>query len=245
MAMDTNRNCNLCGGCVKFCQHGALRLTLRRPGAELWQLKRPLTGEALFVLTLMAIAFVEVMQTTQLFPNYMKWALERNILASYDVIFSLTLLGLVALTIGSYLFASYLSSRLSGSGSGLNLASFGYGFIPLALAGYLGVAVLRLANQGGRAIQVAINQLSFSLAPFELPPPVRGSFYSVDPSVKAVQFLILATGTLSALWILWKIAKRRSQAETWAVALPYVALMLVFSATFGYIFFLPSGIILH
>lgn len=245
MAMDTNRYCNLCGNCVKFCQHDAMRLTLLHPGKELWQLKRPITGEAFFALTLIAIAFVEAIQTTRLFPSYMQWALERNIFESYDVVFSLSLLVVVALAVGSYAFASYLSTRLGGGGERSSLASFAYGFLPLALAAYVGVAVFRLASHGVRALQVTINQLSFSFAPFDLPPPVRGSLYDVDLPVKALQLIILALGTLAALYVIGKVARGRGEAASLARALPHVVLVLLFSATFWFTFLLPAGIILH
>ncbi|MBF8267630.1 MAG: hypothetical protein HW388_1138 [Dehalococcoidia bacterium] len=243
--LETNRNCNLCGNCVKSCQYGAMRLTLLHPGRELAQVKRPLTGEVFFALTLVAIAFVEAIQTTRLFPSYMQWALEKNILTSYDLVFSLSLLAVVALTMGSYLLATHLYTRLSDGGKPLNPASFAYSFLPLALAAYAGVSAFRLASHGARAIQVAINQLTFSLAPFDLPPPVRGSFYQVDLPVKALQLAILALGTLGALYVVARVAKRGGDMGALSRALPHGALVLLFSATFLYLFLLPAGVILH
>ena len=71
VAMESNRNCSLCGECVKFCHQDSMRLRMLRPGVELSRLKRPLTGEAFFLLALVAVAFVEVIRTTRLhrFPR--------------------------------------------------------------------------------------------------------------------------------------------------------------------------------
>ena len=244
-AMESNRNCNLCGNCVKYCQYGSMRLTPLNPVGEIGRLQRPVNGEAFFALILVAIAFVEAIQTTRLFPSYMKWALELNILTSYDTVFSLSLLVVVALCVGSYALASYLYARLNDGESQVSSASFAYGFIPLALAAYLGVSAFRLASHGARAVQVAINQLTFSLAPFDLPPPVRGSFYDVDLPLKALQLIILALGTVGALYVIGKVARRGGETRVLARALPFGALALLFSATFLYSFLLPAGVILH
>ncbi|HOS94130.1 MAG TPA: sigma 54-interacting transcriptional regulator, partial [Armatimonadota bacterium] len=52
LAMDTNRNCNLCMNCVKHCPHGAIHLFLRRPGAEIWQIRTPMLSAGVLCLLL-------------------------------------------------------------------------------------------------------------------------------------------------------------------------------------------------
>lgn len=245
MAVDTNRNCNLCGECVKYCPHDSMRLSLRLPGKDLWQLKRPDAGEAVFILAFLGVAFIEAIQTTRLYPNYMKWALERNVIGSYDAIFSLTLLLVIIAILAAFWLTSRLSRPARGGANPAAWMSMAYAYIPLALAVYLGVALLRLANLGARSVQVAVNELSLSGPVFQLPPPLRGSFFTFDPSVKALQLAILAGGTLASFYLVGKIARRKKKAKAWALASPYMALLLVLSASFWVVFLLPAGIILH
>jgi len=94
-------------------------------------------------------------------------------------------------------------------------------------------------------VQVAINKLSFSFAPFELPPPVRGSFYEVDLPVKAVQFIVLALGTMGALYVVRRVARKGDEVGSLARALPHFVLVMLFTATFLFAFLLPAGTILH
>ena len=245
MAMESNRNCNLCGQCVKFCHQDSMHLGMLHPGVELSRLKRPLTGEAFFLVALLAVAFVEVIQTTRVFPSYMKWVMESTPFTSYDVAFSVSFVALAGLMVAAHALASHASARLARGGRPLNLSRFAYAFVPLVLAGYLGLAVLRVGSHGVRAVQVTVNQLAFSFAPFDLLPPVRGSFYDADPLTKALQIGILAAGTLGALYVVRRVAAGDGKGRAWARALPHIALVLLVSGIFGFAFLLPSGVILH
>ena len=171
--------------------------------------------------------------------------MERTPFTNYDVAFSVSLVALAGLVIAAHALASHASARLARGGRPLNLSRFAYAFVPLVLAGYLGVAVLRVGSHGVRAAQVAVNRLAFSFAPFDLPAPVRGSFYDVDPLTRALQIGILAANTLGALYVVRRVAARDSEGRAWARVLPHIALVLLFSGIFGFAFLLPSGVILH
>lgn len=245
MAMDTNRHCNLCGECVKGCHLGSMQLLVRPPGSELWQLKRPLLAEAVFAVILTGVALVEASQTTQLLPAYMQWAMDRSWIASYDLVFSLSLLLVFATAVASYVVACFLSAGGKWEGLTSNVARFGYGYIPLALAGYLAVVLFRLTQEGPRAIQVAINQLILWAPVFELPPPQRGAFYSIDLTTKALQYGLLWLGTLGSLYVIWRIAQRWGEGNPMKLALPQMTLVILLAIVLALTFALPAGIILH
>ncbi|MBP7866739.1 MAG: cyclic nucleotide-binding domain-containing protein [Acidobacteria bacterium] len=52
LAMDTNQNCNLCMNCLKVCPHGAVHLYLRKPGAEMWEMRKPLLSAGVLAVLL-------------------------------------------------------------------------------------------------------------------------------------------------------------------------------------------------
>ncbi len=242
-ALDSNRNCNLCGECVKHCPHQSMRLQLRRPVTELWQRWQPIRGEAIFVMALMALVFFEVVRMTPLYPEYMKRMMDANIVANYNLVFSLSLLAVVGITTVSYGLSSRLSSLAIGRVEERTLVRYAYAYIPIVLAGYLGAAIQHLALYGVRATKVAINQLAISLTVFDLPAVARGVNYSVDPPLKAIQLLVLALGTFGALYACWKIAKQSNNPRALVAPLPHLILSGVFSLVLFFLFLLPMGLL--
>ena len=118
-----------------------------------------------------------------------------------------------------------------------------YAYIPIVLAGYLGAAIQQLAVYGVRATKVAINQLAISFTVFDLPAVARGVNYSVDPSLKVIQLLVLALGTFGALYACWKIARHSNKRRALVVALPHLILIGVFSFSLFFLFLLPMGLL--
>ena len=242
-ALDSNRNCNLCGECVKHCPQQSMHLLLRRPVTELWQRWQPTKGEAFFVMVLMALVFFEVIRMTSLYPDYMKRVMETNVLENYNLTFSLSLLAVVGITTVSYGLSSRLSSLTTGKTEGRTSARYAYAYIPIVLAGYLGAAIQHLAVYGVRATKVAINQLAISLTVFDLPAIARGINYAIDPSLKTIQLLILALGAFGSLYACWKIAKQTNKARVLATVLPHLILIGVFSFFLFFLFLLPMGLL--
>lgn len=241
--MDNNRNCNLCGECVKHCPQQSMRLLLRNPVAELWQRWQPTKGEAFFVMVLLALVLFEVVRMTSLYPDYMKWVMEATIVSNYNLVFSLSLLAVVGITTVSYGFSSRLSSLVMGRAKGRNLIRYAYAYIPIILAGYLGAAIQHLAAYGIRAGMVAINQLAISVTVFDLPAVVRGVNYTIDPSLKATQLLILTLGVFGSLYACWKIARQTNEQRALVAALPHLILIGVFSLSLLFLLLLPMGLL--
>ena len=241
--MDSNRNCNLCGQCVKHCPQQSMRLLLRRPVTELWQGWQPIKGEAFFIMVLMALVFFEVIRLTQLYPAFMKRVMEANVMTNYDIVFSLSLLVVVGITTVSYELSSRLSSLATGRAERMALIRYAYAYIPIVLAGYLGAAIQHLAAYGLRPAKVAINQLALWTTPFDLPAVTRGVNYAVEPPLKTIQLLVLALGVFGSLYACWKIAEHTNKPRALATALPHLILIAVFSISLLYFFLLPMGML--
>ncbi len=242
-ALNSNRHCNLCGECIKHCPQQSMRLLLRRPFTELWQRWQPQKGEAFFIMVLMALVFFEALRLTPLYPDYMKRVMETNITTNYNLIFSLSLLGIVAITTVSYRLSSRLSSLVVGRIKESNLVRYAYAYIPIVLAGYLGAAIQHLALYGARATKVAINQLAISFTVFDVPAAARGLDYAIVLPLKSIQLLVLVLGACGALYACWKIAKQSNQPRALATALPHLILIGVFSLSLLFLFLLPMGLL--
>ena len=109
----------------------------------------------------------------------------------------------------------------------------------------MAAGLFRLADEGLRALQVAVNQLSFFWAPFYLEPLVRGSYYETNALLKIAQLSLLAGGAAITFYAIWGLARRWDKNRPWALAAPYLALALFMTLAFLYPMILPMDNILH
>ena len=238
MKMDSNRNCNLCGNCIKACPHNAIELRLRMPGKELWQLNSPLAGEAFLALIMMILVFAQTFTMTFDYPRFMKWFLEGFAVNNYNLMFSIAFFAVVLLGIAFYLFTSSLSGKLVQESMLKNFTYFGYALIPVALAGHMGHDVFHLAVEGKAAVQIVINQTGIPLSVFSLPEKTGEEFHFASTAVKSLMIGTLLSGVIMSIWALWKIAgerfpsKKRYVAWLWPNALYMGLVFLIFLYTF-------------
>ena len=90
---------------------------------------------------------------------------------------------------------------------------------------------------------MAINQLAFSTTVFDLPAVARGVNYSIDPSLKVIELLVLVLGAAASLYACWKIAGRNGKTGALAAALPHLALIVVFALSLLLLFLQPIGLL--
>jgi len=220
-----------------------MRLLVRRPGAGLWQRWQPTRGEAFFIMVLVALVFFEVIRMTRLYPDYMKQAMEANVVANYNLVLSLSLLAVVGIAAVSYGLSSRLSGLAVERAEARTPGRYAYAYTPTALAGHLGAAIQHLALHGVRATEVAINQMAISLTVFDLPAAARGANYGINLPLKTIQLLVLALGAFASLYACWKIAERTDNPRALVMALPHLILIGVFSLSLLSLFLLPMGLL--
>ncbi|MDQ7785767.1 MAG: sigma 54-interacting transcriptional regulator, partial [Desulfomonilaceae bacterium] len=63
--LHSNRLCKLCGQCLKACPHDAISLSLRLPGREIWEERRPKPGTAFLVIGMIGGLLSEMMSRTR------------------------------------------------------------------------------------------------------------------------------------------------------------------------------------
>ena len=67
--MSSNRDCNMCGNCVKSCPHGSLRLELRRPTLEFWKIRKPRLDVAFLAIVLVGVVIVQNLTMLGVYPT--------------------------------------------------------------------------------------------------------------------------------------------------------------------------------
>ncbi len=232
--MDNNRNCNLCGACVKSCPQGSIQLRLRPPGRELWLLKSPMVAEALLVVLLVATVYVQTVDMTTAWGSYMKWLMSATPFNSYQLGFTFTLLGALALALFAYLAVTWLSSR--GRYWRRNFAAFGYAYIPLALSVHLGHNAGHLIGEGGSALRTVVRSLT---PPFDATVVVQ-----TESAATMNQFLLLpiiVIGGLASIYVAWRISRRSKEMGYEGRFAPHLVFLVVLLAVFLQLFLMPMN----
>lgn len=237
--LDSNRNCNLCAQCLKACPAGtpaapgAMELRLRMPGTELASLRHPLVGEAALALLMVALVYIQTVDMTAAWPQYMKWLLESSPAMGYALAFTGTLALTLLATLGTYAAAARLA-RGPGESTSQSFAAYGYAYLPIALAGHLGHNLSHLLYEGPRAVQTTLDELRIPLA--LVPPMDEGAAMT---GINWPALLVVSLGIAGAVLTVWRVAGSRGQPlrRAW----PHLALVGLWSLVYLTVFLLPMN----
>ena len=137
--VDNNRDCILCGQCIKNCRLDSIHLNLRLAPQELWNLQSPRLEDSFLVVGLAAIFYPFALNQT--YPGFREsWAeilhgiglLQSQALASSIFFF----LCIIVYT-GGYAVMSRIMARITGNSWRTTASILGYGMIPLVLGAYM------------------------------------------------------------------------------------------------------------
>lgn len=139
--VDNNRDCTLCGSCVKGCGNHSIHLNLRIAPQELWSVREPRLEDSLLVLALGGILFPFARQEE--FRQLVEFA--RGELTACGLTLPVPILGSIlfllsiAILSGGYALMVRLQTALLQVNRRELFSRLGYAFIPLVLGGYLAV----------------------------------------------------------------------------------------------------------
>lgn len=137
--VDNNRDCILCGQCIKNCKLNSIHLNLRLAPQELWNLQSPRLEDSVLVVSLAAIFFPFALN--QKFPSFIQtWAQtlqeaglpQNQAFASSTIFFSC-----IFIYLSGYAIMSQFMARLTNNDWKTTAAILGYGMIPLVLGAYM------------------------------------------------------------------------------------------------------------
>lgn len=215
--VDNNRDCILCGNCVKNCPHDSIQVNLRIAPLELWHIQAPRVADSFLIVSLSAI-FFPLLRHQEFLQLSARWSMPH--LAG-----SLTLFGLIGVFVLIYSLFSWQQARLTGKNFRHIFASTGYGFIPLVLGGFLAVYFEMFMAGAWRFIALILSSFGATLE--------SGHRLLSREATLTLQHLIVTGGLLASLYATYRIIKRYMGSES-------------FSRTFyglPYIFLLGSGIL--
>jgi ferredoxin len=210
--VDNNRDCTLCGNCIKNCPHDSIQVNMRIAPLELWHIQSPRVADSFLVVSLSAIFFPLLLHKEFL-------ALSAAY-SSPHLAGSLILFGLIAAFLAIYSLFSWQQARITDKGFSYIYAATGYGFIPLVLGGFLAVYFEMFLAGAWHLIPLIMSIFGASLE--------AGHRLLSREATQTLQYLIITGGLLASLYATYRITKRYTGSERFSLrlyGLPYVFLL--------------------
>ena len=137
--VDNNRDCILCGQCIKNCKLNSVHLNLRLAPQELWNQQSPRLEDSILIVSLAGIFYPFVVN-----QNHQDWLIRGSELiglsegaGALPVLNSAVFFFCIAFYLCGYLAMSRIVATRTGNGWKETAAVLGYGMIPLVLGGFM------------------------------------------------------------------------------------------------------------
>lgn len=129
--LHSNHFCKICASCLKNCPYGAIRLNLRMPGNELWEMRHVRTGTGFLVLGVMGGWLSDMLTRLPSYHELAAWVPGPGIV-KFTVVFVGIIAGLNLLCMAAAAF----SHRVYGERFFENYARFALALLPLTCMGF-------------------------------------------------------------------------------------------------------------
>jgi len=225
--------CHLCGNCVKNCEPDAIRVSLRRPTAELWESPRPHVSAAMLAAVVIGIVMIEQSALLRSWSPLLEATgrlLHIDSYVYYPLVYGVLLTTFMAVPLIGLVLAGFLSSLVIRSLSRNararvleNFATFGSALIPLALAGHVAHGLYHLLTRS-RSVPFAF------LAMISRFPGSAGAAWLPNSVVFPAEMTVLVLGAGSSVYVAYRLSRRLTVPSSWAVCLPHGVLLLALLA---------------
>lgn len=215
--MDSNTNCSLCGQCVKACPYEAIDVSLRRPGQELLEIRRPRIEEAVLAFGLAGLIFLlDALERFEPFFERIGWIGGAGQGLGYFV--------LMALFLGAAVSAGFLvaagAARLGGETWKLNFLRAGYAFIPLVLSMHISHTGTEFLEDGGYLLPGLYRAFGHVVA-------VDSASLLGAGGILGFRVIAVLCGLALSLWVGLRILPPPENVSRWKTAWPVIVALLV------------------
>jgi ferredoxin len=231
--MDSNRDCNMCGNCVKSCPHGSLRLEVRKPTSEFWNIRKPRLDVAFLAIVLVGVVIVQNLTMLGIYPTILEHVAmftgTDNVNVNFTVVFAIAMVVPIVL-LG---VASFISSRLSDGDMLRDFTIFGYALIPLDLAAHMAHNLFHLLGEGLAVPRSVVLWLGGTW---------DGSTALLNTAtIEVLQYLTLGAGIVATVYAAYRIAGKAHGRRGWGALIPQLVLIALLLAINIYMFSQPMA----
>jgi polyferredoxin len=231
--MTSNRDCNMCGNCVKSCPHGSLRLEVRKPTWEFWSVRKPRLDVAFLAIVLVGVVIVQNLTMLGIYPTILGHVASLTGTENTSVNFTVVFLAAMIAPILLLAAASFASSRLSGGDMLRDFTIFGYALIPLDLAAHMAHNLFHLLGEGLAVPRSLVLWLGGTW---------NGSTSLLNtPTIQVLQYLTLGAGIGATVYAAYRIARSAHGEARWRALVPQLLLLALLVAINVYMFTQPMA----
>ncbi|MEE4165830.1 MAG: sigma 54-interacting transcriptional regulator [Desulfocapsaceae bacterium] len=201
--VDNNKDCIICGDCIKSCNKHSIHLNLRLAPQELWDIEEPRQADSFLIISLGAIFFPFALHS-QLFTFIQ--TLQQTYPATlgqlpFALIGSCIFFALIFIFQIGYFLMVQLQAHLTKVNRKILLPLLGYGFIPIILGVYLAVHFEVFVSQSWRLVANLREIVGLT--------PVVAGARLISPDASALlQVFTVAGGFLASLYATYRITDR-------------------------------------
>ncbi|MCB2218531.1 sigma 54-interacting transcriptional regulator [Desulfofustis glycolicus] len=201
--VDNNRDCIVCGQCIKQCKKHSIHLNVRMAPQELWDIEAPRQADSFLIVALGAIFFPFALH--QDLYQWIYW-LQQTYPHGFGrlpfaLIGSLIFFGLIFLFQLGYYLMVQVQAKLTRVDRTMLLPLLGYGFIPIILGVYLAVHFEIFVSQSWRLVANIREILAMA--------PIEAGARLISPDASALlQVFTVAGGFFASLYATHRIIDR-------------------------------------
>ena len=231
--VDNNRDCILCGQCIKNCKLNSIHLNLRLAPQELWNQQSPRLEDSFLVVSLAAIFYPFAVNLKD--PAFLRdWSLTLHGLglpSSIPLATALLFAGCIAFYLLGYAMMSQIIAWYTGSDRKTTAAILGYGMIPLVLGAFM-AAHLEILVSGLWLLAANIRDLA-GIATVH----TASRIMSRDTTF-VLQFITVFGGLLASLYATYRIVRRLLSGRHYAIKMFFLPALLLCLSAIAYLIFL-------
>jgi len=203
--VDNNRDCTLCGNCIKNCPHGSIQVNLRLAPRELWSIQSPRISDSFLVIALVAaFFFLARHQELPILLNNIGRNSGFEILSSPHISGSILFFGTILFLWSCYSLVAWIQYKYHYKNFTITLALMGYGLVPLVLGGYLAVYTRMFIAGAWRLLPNLLKIVG-------LEPNIEHVQLLTATGTKTLQHIIILGGFIATFYATVKIADRLYQ----------------------------------
>lgn len=231
--VDNNRDCILCGQCVKNCKLNSIHLNLRLAPQELWNQQSPRLEDSFLVVSLAAIfyPFAINQKDPEFIMNLAVTLAGIGLPESSPLATGILFLACILFYLTGYAIMSQIYARITGNNRKVTAAILGYGMIPLVLGAFM-AAHLEILVSGLWLLPVNLLEMVGMEA-------ISGSGRVMSRDTTFVlQFITVFGGLVASLYASHRIIKRLLAGRLYSLKMFLPSALLLCISAIAYLIFL-------
>jgi hypothetical protein len=232
--MEDNAECNFCGNCVKNCPNSSIQISLRPPTKELWFIRKPRFDASFLAVVIMGIVFVQNITMLKVWEGMLTWLENAVGTDNYAVTFTITFIIAMAIPVALLAITGLVAKTYNKASLKENFTKYGYALIPLDMAAHVAHNLFHLLAEGKSVFYTFVGLFGVEMHN-------ASTAILDDPTIQALQFILIVIGTLGSIYTVYRISKNNYESKKISTTIVYTVLLIVLAIVNIMLFSLPMA----